>query len=83
MDPDKNRSAGKRNSGTSDRPQDSTQPIEIKKNYALDNSRYSNCALGFRPIDSRRRRTDSRTLSRGRHCDYPQPGPPRPSGVTD
>jgi hypothetical protein len=83
MDTGKNHSAGNRNSRTSDRPQDLSQPIEIAKKYALDNSRYSHCALGFRPIDSRRRRTDSRTLGRGRHCDYPQPGPSRPSRLTD
>ena len=35
MDPDKNHSAGKRNSGTSDRPQDSSQPIEITKKTML------------------------------------------------
>ena len=47
--------------------------------YALDNSRYFNCALGFRPIYSRRRRTDSLAPSRSHHCDRGQLNP-RPPG---
>jgi hypothetical protein len=43
--------------------------IERTKNYALDNSRYFDCTLGFRPIHARRRRVDSLTLSRRYHCD--------------
>ena len=64
-------------------PDRSPDHISTKKKqiYALDNSRYFNCALGFRPSYSRRRRTDSPAPSHSHHCDRVQLNPRPPYGV--
>ena len=82
MDEGDNHRAGQRIAAISDRSPDLISTNRKNYIYALDNSRYFNCALGFRPVHSRRRRTDSHTLGCSDHCHRAQLSP-RPDMMTD
>ena len=75
MDEGENHRAGQQIAAISDRSPDLVSTNRKNCIYALDNSRYFNSALGFRPFHSRRRWTDSHTFGHSHHCDCSQLSP--------